>query len=177
MTTKNIIAIVVVFAGLFGLVWLARPGQTASTAKPSSGSISNLPPKASDPEGMLVAPQKLHDFGTISMRNGLVNKVFKIANPTKEDILLDSVITSCMCTAAYLETATGEKGPFGMIGHGGNVPKADQIVKAGETIGVRVVYDPNAHGPAGVGRIDRFVYLTDSVGRKLTLEIKAVVTP
>ena len=68
------------------------------------------------------------------------------------------------------------KGPFGMAGMG-YVPPANETIKPGESRIVRVVYDPNAHGPAGVGQIDRFVTLTDSSGGTLQFEIKALVTP
>ena len=53
----------------------------------------------------------------------------------------------------------------------------NETIKAGESRIIRAVYDPNAHGPAGVGPIDRFLILTDSSGSKLELEIKAIVTP
>ncbi|MBU6414743.1 hypothetical protein KGQ34_00665, partial [Patescibacteria group bacterium] len=86
------------------------------------------------------------------------------------------VITSCMCTNAYIESVGREKGPFGMEGMG-YVPPANEIIKAGESRGIKVVYDPNAHGPAGVGAIDRLIYLTDGTGGTLQLEIKAEVTP
>ena len=84
-----------------------------------------------------------------------------------------------MCTVAYLETVDGdaEKGPFSMVGHGGTVPKANEIIKPGESRKIRVVFDPNAHGPAGVGIINRVVTLEDSLGRVLEFQIKAVVTP
>ena len=59
----------------------------------------------------------------------------------------------------------------------GYVPPANETIKAGESRMIRVVYDPNAHGPAGVGRINRFVELVDSSGGTLGLEIKALVTP
>ena len=59
----------------------------------------------------------------------------------------------------------------------GFVPPANEVIKAGEIRAIRVVYDPNAHGPAGVGQIDRFVELTDSSGGAIQLEIKALVTP
>ena len=59
----------------------------------------------------------------------------------------------------------------------GYVPPANELIKAGESRTIRVVYNPNAHGPAGVGRIDRFVTLTDEAGGALQLEIKALVTP
>ena len=82
-----------------------------------------------------------------------------------------------MCTIAYTENAGREKGPFGMPGHGGQVAKANEVIKTGESLDVRVVYDPNAHGPAGVGSVDRFVDLTEANGGTTRLEIKAVVTP
>ena len=82
-----------------------------------------------------------------------------------------------MCTAAYIVRGDGEKkGPFSMPGHR-PVPKAKEIIKAGESRGIEVVYDPNAHGPAGVGMINRFVYLEDREGNKMQFEIKANVTP
>ena len=82
-----------------------------------------------------------------------------------------------MCTSAFNVEPNGSlKGPFKMPGMG-YVPPANETIKAGESRVVRVVYDPNAHGPAGVGRIDRFVTLTDANGGTLQLEIKALVTP
>ena len=64
-----------------------------------------------------------------------------------------------------------------MPGHGGVVQKANAIVRAGGSLDTEVVYDPNAHGPAGVGKINRFVFLTDTSGNALQIEIKALVTP
>ena len=81
-----------------------------------------------------------------------------------------------MCTRACIESPNGEKGPFGMEGMG-YVPPANETIKAGESIDIKAVYDPNAHGPAGVGFVDRFVILTDANGNEIKLEIKAVVTP
>jgi len=52
----------------------------------------------------------------------------------------------------------------------------NDTIKAGETREIEVVFDPNAHGPAGVGLIERVVRL--EYGEKtLELNIKAVVTP
>lgn len=124
----------------------------------------------------LQVSEKLYDFGTISMSRGNVEKIFKVTNPTDKDIFVKTVTTSCMCTNAYLVKDGSEKGPFGMPGMG-YVPPADEIIKARGSIDVKVVYDPNAHGPSGVGTIDRFVYLADSDGGKIELEIKANVTP
>ena len=128
-------------------------------------------------ENVLLANEVLYDFGVISMKNGDVSKTFKVVNSADEDITLPSLTTSCMCTSAFFIGSDGNKsGPFGMPGMG-FVPKLNKIIKAGESADVEVVYNPNAHGPAGVGIIDRFVYLESSTGEKLQFEIKANVTP
>ena len=163
MKTKNIIIFFLVLGGLFGLMWLGKPAQT-QTSTPITASV-------------LTTSEKLYDFGTISMADGQVEKLFKVTNSTEQEINLESVTTSCMCTTAYLESASSEKGPFGMPGHGGGATKANEIIKAGESRMVRVVYDPNAHGPAGIGPVDRFIYLAEASGGTLELEIKAIVTP
>ena len=163
MKIKNVAVFFVVLAGLFGLMWWGKPVQTSTPTSPTGSS--------------LIVEEKLYDFGTISMAKGDVEYQFKVTNPTKEDIKIEGITTSCMCTTAYLESATGEKGPFGMPGHGGPTARVSEVIKAGEARKVRVVYDPNAHGPAGIGPVDRFIYLADGSGGTLELEIKAVVTP
>ena len=130
-----------------------------------------------DLKSSLVAPEVFYDFGTISMKNGNVTKEFTVVNPTNSDIEVSTVLTSCMCTTAFVVSSDGSiKGPFRMPGMG-YVPPANEIIKAGESRIIRVVYDPNAHGPAGVGQINRFVTLTDTSGGVVQLEIKALVTP
>lgn len=124
----------------------------------------------------LTAAETFFDFGIISMADGVVEKVFEVTNSTGRDITLSSVTTSCMCTKAFIQKDGERRGPFGMPGHG-QVPPANEVISAGETLAIAVVYDPNAHGPAGVGVTDRFIYLVDDAGGQLTLEIKAMVTP
>ena len=128
-------------------------------------------------QGFLSADETSYDFGTISMANKLVNKVFKVTNATNQEVTIDSIITSCMCTTAYLEGAEGELGPFGMPGHGGLAGnRVSETLKPGETRDLKVVFDPNAHGPAGVGAINRSITLTGQ-GGQLQFNIEAVVTP
>src|SRR3989339_627791 len=113
----------------------------------------------------------------ISMKKGDATKDFIITNPTNNDMEISSISTSCMCTNALIVRADGTtKGPFGMAGHG-YLPPANEIIKAGENIIIRAIYNPNAHGPAGVGFIDRFITLVDKTGNSLSLEVKATVTP
>ncbi len=154
-----IIITLLILGGIFIL------GEGTSKQNDQSGTVSQLQ-----------TSEKLYDFGTISMIEGNVEKIFKVANPTDKDIFVKTVTTSCMCTSAYIVKGDAVKGPFKMPSMG-YVPPANETIKAGESMDIKVVYDPNAHGPAGVGIIDRFVYLTDANGGKIQLEIKANVTP
>ena len=166
-TIITTLAVVIVLAVLF--MWgYAGKGSTAASVQNAGGPVST---------SALTSAERFHDFGTISMARGTVVKMFEIANPTNRDITLESLTTSCMCTNAFIVKSGERRGPYGMPGHGGSVPKANELVRAGEKLTIAVVYDPGAHGPAGVGSIDRFVYLEDDTGAKLELEIKANVTP
>ncbi|MEK9175760.1 MAG: DUF1573 domain-containing protein [Patescibacteria group bacterium] len=162
-----IISVFVVLALLVALAWMGYKNTSSALLSQDSNSAKS----------QLTASEILHDFGTISMANGKVDTTFKITNPTSKGIVLSSIVTSCMCTNAYIVKNGRERGPFGMSGHGGLVPSADETIKTGESLDIKVVYDPNAHGPAGVGSIDRIVELTDADGGMLHLEIKASVTP
>lgn len=167
-TKKIIILIVIILLGLF--VW----GYSTNSGTPASvqGIQTN-----NNQETLLTAEEILYDFGSISMKDGNVSKDFIVKNNTEVDIFVSKVVTSCMCTNAYIVKPDGSvKGPFGMVGHGAGYP-ADENIKPGESRIIRVVYDPNAHGPAGVGPIDRFISLTDDSDNELQLEIKAVVRP
>ena len=143
------------------------------------GSANNAPAHSQadvDTKSVLAASELTYDFGLISMKNGNVDHVFKVANPTDKDIMIDRVSTSCMCTTAYLVEGAKQTGPFGMPGMGTS-SKANKLIKAGGTTYVYVVYDPNAHGPAGVGPMERVIHLTEADGSVLELEIKGLVKP
>ena len=127
--------------------------------------------------GDLTANQYTYNFGTISMKDGIVHRDFTITNTSSSTVTLAGVDTSCMCTTAYLVHADGsQEGPFGMDGMGYRYNSGDTLA-AGATTTVRVVYDPAAHGPAGVGHIDRTIDLHEQNGEVLGLEITADVTP
>lgn len=161
-------ATVLLFVGIFAWGATGNGGTAASVQGASALTTAT---------SALTASATLYDFGTISMKNGLVAKDFMVTNPTDKDIFVTTLVTSCMCTKALIVESDGStKGPFGMPAMG-YVPPANETIRAGESRTIRVVYDPNAHGPAGVGRIDRFVTLTDVSGGTIQFEIKALVTP
>lgn len=116
------------------------------------------------------------DFGSISMKEGDVSHEFLLKNTGEEAVSISRMYTSCMCTAARFKMGEYQSGFFGMVGHG-YIPKINKVLNPGEEAIVEVVFDPAAHGPAGVGRVERVVYLEDPDGEKTTLEITATVTP
>lgn len=162
---KTIIGIVIGILILGGLVWIARPdGQnTASVAASSNGSLT-------------VEEASNYDFGSISMAAGKVKHQFKIKNTSSEAVTIGKMYTSCMCTTATLMTGGKRFGPVGMPGHGA-IPKINQTINPNEEAIVEVVFDPAAHGPAGVGRIQRTVTLENNSGRPVELMFAAIVTP
>lgn len=124
----------------------------------------------------LVASEQGYDFGEISMSKGTVEHTFTVVNSDSEPVEIKKIYTSCMCTQATLVYQGQTKGPFGMPGHGPLAPVKESIAP-GESAEIIVVFDPAAHGPAGVGLIERAVFLETAQGGKLTLDIKAKVTP
>lgn len=150
---------------IFGFVWFAGPKRSdEQTASLSSGN------------GELVALENFYDFGNISMAQGKVNHSFKIKNNGLGTAMVKKLYTSCMCTSANLVKSDGKKtGPFGMAGHG-FIPNVNKKIISGEEFEVEVIFDPNAHGPAGVGPIDRSIYVEND-GELLELKIAGVVMP
>ena len=81
-----------------------------------------------------------------------------------------------MCTTATLMIGGGKFGPYGMPGHG-FIPKINGIIGPNEEATVEAVFDPSAHGPAGVGRVQRTVTIENSAGQPVELLLAAMVTP
>ena len=158
-----IIGFVAVLAVFVAFALLAEPGTPGNTgAQAGSGS--------------LVAEETSFDFGTVSMAAGKVNHRFVVKNQGSKPITLTKLFTSCMCTVASLVMGGRRVGPFGMQGHG-FIPTISEVLEAGQSIEVEAVFDPNAHGPAGVGRIERVVSLENDDGRAVEFNFSATVTP
>lgn len=126
----------------------------------------------------LAAAESFFDFGKISMAKGNVSHEFRVKNAGAKPVNITKIYTSCMCTTAILQMSSGkELGPYGMPGHGGFAPAISQIVMPGEEMTVKAIFDPAAHGPAGVGLIERVVYVENNSGKPVEIQFKAVVTP
>lgn len=151
-----------------GLVWAARPapGET-NTAAAGTGSGA---------ASALTADEHAFDFGTISMAAGNVRHAFTVRNRDNAAATIKKMYTSCMCTTATLTAGGTSYGPFGMPGHG-SIPTINAEIGANESASVEVIFDPAAHGPAGVGKIERVVRLEQESGDPLELHVSAFVTP
>lgn len=142
-----------------------------NSAKPGPASVQ---PVAA--AGALVSPDPFYEFGKISMEAGNVSHRFTIENTGGTPITITKLYTSCMCTTATLITLAGKKGPFGMIGHAAIPTIAETLAPEGR-VQVEIVFDPKAHGPAGVGRIERVITVENDAGKPLELGFVAMVRP
>lgn len=161
-TSIGIIFVVLVFGSL---IWIAQPNR-------QSKSIVS----ASSNESLAVEEANNYDFGSISMAAGTVKHQFKIKNTSAEAVTIRKIYTSCMCTTAELLIGGKQFGPYGMPGHE-SIPKINQTLNSNEEAIVEVIFDPAAHGPAGVGKIERTITIEDTDGISVELLFTAIVTP
>lgn len=165
-----ILAILVVAVG-FVILFAKRPIPALL------GNESDIQNDAASNGGILSAIDSFYDFGTISMSDGKVSRMFKITNSAGTPVQIKKIYTSCMCTTATLITKEGAAGPFGMPGHA-SIPTISQIIPPNEEASIEAIFDPAAHGPEGVGRVRRTVYIeTDTQKEPLELTFEATVTP
>lgn len=163
---KITVGITIAVIALVVIIWIARPdSQTNNTTSISPNSA-----------GSLSAEEKSFDFGAISMASGKVRRSFKIKNTGVEPVVIEKIYTSCMCTAALLMMNGREFGPYGMPGHG-FIPGINEKMESGGEAIIEVIFDPAAHGPAGVGPIQRIVIIENDTGQPLELGFSAFVTP
>lgn len=98
------------------------------------------------------------DFKNIAYSGGNVEHAYKVKNAGEKDLTIANMATSCMCTKVFLKTSKEEGPQFGMKGMSGTSSWIG-ILKPGEEGQVVAVFDPTAHGPAGVGPVSRMVSL------------------
>ena len=114
-----------------------------------------------------------YDWGEIGINDGDAEAVFEIKNDGSETVKLYNVTTSCACTSAQLLLNDKSSPLFGMHSKSGYVME----VPAGETAKLKVVFDPDFHGPNGVGAISRQITVATNDPNKaeLTFWLSAVV--
>ncbi len=160
---KSLIGIVSAGAFIAVLIWLGNAPETDNRAQLASGNQA------------LSAAETAYDFGRISMAKGPVTRAFAVRNTSTEPVRVRKLYTSCMCTTASLLNGDKRIGPYGMPGHGA-IPTFSETLAPGQEATVEVTFDPAAHGPAGVGAINRVVTLEHEQGT-VQLRVTAFVTP
>lgn len=159
-----LIGLVLTIALIAGGVW----GISAMQSPPAPVNSQNT--------GQLEAMETKYDFGKISMAKGKVTKAFSVKNTDTKTATVTKLFSSCMCTTATLVAGDKKVGPFGMPGHG-VIPQISVEIPPGETADVKVEFDPAAHGPAGIGLVQRTVTLELNGQSPLTFSFSAAVTP
>lgn len=147
---------------LGSLYFLSRPKASENSKAGGQSPLQSLEPN--------------FDFGTISMGTGVVQHSYKVKNSSENPIEIKKIYTSCMCTEASLVHGQERHGPFGMPGHG-IVPSVNETLAPGAEVEIEAVFDPAAHGPAGIGRVEREIFVETREGGQLALKFSAEVTP
>ena len=156
-----------------GLIIAAMPEQGATRSAESRSAASASSARSA---GALSALETNYKFGTVSMAAGKVTHRYWIRNTGTEPILIRKMYTSCMCTTAALVKGGRKFDAYGMPGHT-PIPTMNEPMAPNEDAMVEVIFDPAAHGPAGIGLIDRVVTIENNAGRPLELAFTANVTP
>lgn len=128
-----------------------------------SGGIANVSvatPTPSKPptvvSGISVSPQPF-DWGKIKYGGGIVETKFTLKNTTSDILKISKIETSCMCTQASMKLGDKESPFFSMPGHGGPNPGWQADFQPGQEAVITAKFDPAAHGPEGVGKVDRVI--------------------
>jgi len=164
---------------LVGAAVVLALGAAIIAAMPDT-TVRNAPGTAVSMEaraaGVLSARETGFDFGSISMAAGKVTHNYRFRNTSSTPVAITQLYTSCMCTTAALVKGGRKSAPHGMPGHG-FMPSINESIGPNEEAMIEVVFDPAAHGPAGIGPIERVVTVENSAGRPLELAFSARVRP
>lgn len=125
--------------------------------------------------GQVSPDHAFHDFGQVPLEGGLVYARFNLAIAEEAAVVTD-IQTSCMCTKARVVQGEQVSGWFGMT-HGGLPQVVSVPLKPGVPAYLEVEMDPAAHGPAGVGAVERGVIVETAGGQELQFVLAANITP
>ncbi|MBL7036718.1 DUF1573 domain-containing protein [Candidatus Microgenomates bacterium] len=161
--TIIVLIVVAVFYGGYSLVNKNKVDETIALVQDAS--LVEITPKS-------------HDLGKVLMKKGIVEKEYEIKNNSDKTLRLKKIVTSCMCTEAYVYMENKKTRSFGMEGHGDRNPGINFEIPGGSSAKIVTQFDPAAHGIAGTGLFDRTVWLTfaDPIGgREITFNGEVVL--
>ncbi len=120
-----------------------------------------------------LAPEKSFDWGQIALSGPDATKTFIIKNTGTDTLKLTNIKTSCACTKAQM-VIDGKSSPF----FGMHTPSSwVGEVLPGKEASLTVIFDPDFHGPSGIGAIERLISLetNDAENQKVEFSLKGVV--
>ena len=124
-------------------------------------------------KAIAVVNSNVYNWGEIPLRGKEVTASFKIQNQGSKVLELSDVQTSCACTTAYLEKNNQKSPLFGMHTKSSYTMK----LKPKEKAILHVIFDPDYHGPNGIGPITRIVTIktNDIKNPELEFTLTAIV--
>ena len=126
---------------------------------------------AKDTPIISVSP-KVYNFGTVSQSNGIVEGFVDISNIGVKDLILKDMETSCMCTEVSVIEKNGKEGPkFGMRVHGTNPTNWQEVIPPGESLKLKIYYDPNAHKDL-LGYVSRTISIYSNDPKQKNIEVR-----
>lgn len=144
MDKKVLIGIIISTVLLLGgAVWFLGNSPTSATVVKTEGA-------------KIESQETTFDFKDIPYSGGFAVHSFKVKNVGDKELQIANMATSCMCTTVSLKTSEGQSPKFGMKGHSPASNWTGKIAP-GEEAEVIAEFDPTAHGPSGVGPMERFV--------------------
>lgn len=176
-STPLIAGIVLIILALVIAVYVAKPGFRTAAPAIAPTPVATQAASVAPPNQALRAKETNFAFGSISMAAGKVSHRFWFRNEGSNPLSIKRIYTSCMCTTATFVKGMRKVGSYGMPGHGATVPDVNESLAPSEAAYVDVVFDPAAHGPAGLGRTERVVTVEPAAGEPLQLGFVANVTP
>jgi hypothetical protein len=153
--TRIIIGVTLGTIALFiGAVILMSGTSSEGTSAPGGDRfVSNV-----QAQGLSASPDSI-DIGKVSYGGGIVSKVYEIQNTTGDMMKLRKIVTSCMCTKARVQFDDKTTKFYSMEMNGDKNPIINYDFQAGSSAKVEFNFDPAAHGPAGIGPVDRVITL------------------
>lgn len=170
--------IVLIASAMAIAIFAAKPGleSSAPQAAPAADiGVANAV-AATRPARALQARAPYFEFGPVSMAAGKVKHRYWIRNEGGAPVEIRRIYTSCMCTTATFVKGMRIVGTYGMPGHG-PLPDVNVALGPNETAYIDAVFDPAAHGPAGLGHTERVITVEPAAGEPLQVAFSAEVKP